>query len=237
MTLALAVLVASLLGSVHCAAMCGAFVCFYTSGEPSSASSWRDGAGAHAAYNLGRLVSYLSLGVAGGALGHALNTAGTFAGIQRTAAIVAGMLMIIWGGYSVLVAANVRVRALTVPDAWRRAMGGVLLRLREQQPMIRAGATGLATTLLPCGWLYAFVVTAAATGSASGGAMVMFVFWLGTLPVMLAVGVGARRLMGAFGGRMPIVSGAAIMVLGFLAIVGRIGGAATHATHLMHGAP
>jgi sulfite exporter TauE/SafE len=238
-TLALAVLVASLLGSVHCAAMCGAFVCFYSSaGLPSA--SWRDDAGAHAAYNLGRLVSYVSLGVAGGALGHALNTAGTFAGMQRTAAIAAGLLMIIWGGYSVLVALGVRVRALAVPDAWRRAMSGVLLRLREQPPVIRAAATGLATTLLPCGWLYAFVVTAAATGSASGGAMVMFVFWLGTLPVMLAVGVGARRLMGAFGGRMPIVSGAAIMVLGFLAIVGRIGGGAAHVTHVMHvmhGAP
>jgi sulfite exporter TauE/SafE len=233
MMLALAVLVASLFGSVHCAAMCGAFVCFYSSaGLPSA--SWRDDAGAHAAYNLGRLVSYVSLGVAGGVLGYALNRAGLFAGIQRTAAIVAGMLMIVWGGYSVLVAAGVRVHALSAPYAWRRAMGSVLLRLREQPPVIRAAATGLATTLLPCGWLYAFVVTAAATGSASGGAMVMFVFWLGTLPVMLAVGVGARRLMGAFGGRIPIVSGAAIMVLGFLALVGRIGGAAAH---VMHGTP
>lgn len=193
MTLALAVLVASLLGSVHCAAMCGAFVCFYASAESASTpSSWRDAAGAHAAYNLGRLVSYLMLGVAGGTVGHALNAAGMFAGIQRTAAIVAGTLMIIWGGYSLVVALGVRVHTVAVPDAWRRAMGGALLRLRGQPPVVRAAATGLATTLLPCGWLYAFVVTAAATGSASGGAMVMSVFWIGTLPVMLAVGLGAR---------------------------------------------
>jgi sulfite exporter TauE/SafE len=216
--------------------MCGAFVCFYSSAGLPSASR-RENAAAHAVYNLGRLLSYASLGIAGGAIGHALNNVGMLAGIQRTAAIVAGMLMIIWGGYSVVVAANVHVRTVAAPDGWRRAMGSVLLRLREQPPVIRAAATGIATTLLPCGWLYTFVVTAAATGSASGGAMVMFVFWLGTLPVMLAAGVGARRLMGAFGGRMPIISGAAVIVLGFLAIVGRIGGTATHAAHLMHGAP
>lgn len=235
MTLALAVLVASLLGSVHCAAMCGAFVCFYASAESASTpSSWRDAAGAHAAYNLGRLVSYLMLGVAGGTVGHALNAAGMFAGIQRTAAIVAGTLMIIWGGYSLVVALGVRVHTVAVPDAWRRAMGGALLRLRGQPPVVRAAATGLATTLLPCGWLYAFVVTAAATGSASGGAMVMSVFWIGTLPVMLAVGLGARRMMGTFGRRMPIVSGAVIIVLGILSIAGHIGGVAGPMTHMGH---
>ncbi|MEO8619825.1 MAG: sulfite exporter TauE/SafE family protein [bacterium] len=232
MTLAFAVLVASLLGSVHCAAMCGAFVCFYSSaGQPSV--SWRTDAAAHAAYNVGRLMSYLLLGVIGGTVGHALNSAGMFGEFQRTAAVVAGALMVIWGVYAVLVALGVHLRAITVPDAWRRAMGSVLLRLREQSPVVRAAATGLATTLLPCGWLYAFVVTAAATGSAARGAMVMAVFWLGTLPVMLAVGVGARRFMGRFGARMPLVSGTAIIVLGVLSIVGRIGGAATHAMHAM----
>ena len=235
MTLALAVLVASLLGSVHCAAMCGAFVCFYAS--PQGTSSARDEAGAHAAYNLGRLASYTLLGVTAGAIGHALNAAGSIAGIQRVAAITAGVLMVAWGIYSVLGALGVRVPASTVPAGWSRAMGSILLRLKEQPPVIRAAATGLATTLLPCGWLYAFVVTAAATGSASRGALVMLVFWLGTLPVMLAVGIGARRMLGTFGTRMPIVSGAAIIVLGVLSIAGRIGGVSAHAAHFMPPTP
>lgn len=235
MTLALAVLVASLLGSVHCAAMCGAFVCFYSSNN--GMSSARDEAGAHAAYNLGRLVSYTVLGVTAGAIGHALNAAGSLAGVQRSAAITAGVLMIAWGIYSVLAALGMRVPASTVPAGWSRAMGSVLLRLKGQPPVIRAAATGLTTTLLPCGWLYAFVVTAAATGSASRGALVMFVFWVGTLPVMLAVGFGARRMMGTFGTRMPLVSGATIIVLGFLSIAGRIGGVSAHAAHMMQTSP
>lgn len=230
MTLAVAVLVASLLGSVHCAAMCGAFVCFYTSGSPSG--STRSAIGPHAAYNAGRLLSYLLLGSIGGALGSAIETAGALAGFQRGAAIVAGALMVAWGGYSVLAATGVRVRVIGAPEAWRKAMGTVLLTVRSKPPVIRAGMTGLATTLLPCGWLYAFVVTAAATGAARSGAFIMLFFWLGTLPMMLTFGLGARRLMGAFGARMPIVSGAAVMMLGLLSIVGRIG---PHATHAMTG--
>ena len=55
MTFALAVLVASLLGSVHCAAMCGAFTCLYA----PAGSTWRESRNAHAAYNVGRLAAEL----------------------------------------------------------------------------------------------------------------------------------------------------------------------------------
>ncbi|MEO7458092.1 MAG: sulfite exporter TauE/SafE family protein [Gemmatimonadaceae bacterium] len=232
MTLALAVLVASLLGSVHCAGMCGAFVCFYTARAPGVTVSWPEELSGHAAYNLGRLVSYLTLGITAGALGSALDGAGMFAGVQRAAAIVAGASMVIWGGYAVLSATDARLPGLQVPIAWRRAMGSVVLRASGKPPLVRATLTGLATTLLPCGWLYAFVLTASAAGSPARAALVMVFFWLGTMPMMLAAGMGARRLMGKFGRRMPMISGATVMVLGLLTIAGRIG-AAPHAAHVM----
>ena len=225
MTLVLAVLIASLLGSLHCAAMCGAFVCFYS----SAGGTPRSEMGLHAAYNGGRLVSYLLLGVSAGAVGHVLNAAGALAGFQRSAAVVAGTLMIIWGGYGVLLARGVRVHVLNAPPGWRHAMGGFLVRFKAQPPAIRAAALGLATTLLPCGWLYAFVVTASASGSAQRGAVVMTIFWLGTLPMMLAMGFGARRMLGTFGTYMPVLSGAAVMILGLLSIVGRLGAMTSHA--------
>ena len=67
--LAGSVLVASLLGSPHCAGMCGGFVCFY------AAQGGRGQARAHAAYNFGRLFSYLVLGLLAGALGRTLEQA------------------------------------------------------------------------------------------------------------------------------------------------------------------
>ncbi|MBE7450024.1 MAG: sulfite exporter TauE/SafE family protein [Kofleriaceae bacterium] len=41
----------------------------------------------------------------------------------------------------------------------------------------RAALLGLLSAALPCGWLWAFVVVAAGTGSPVGGALVMTAFW------------------------------------------------------------
>lgn len=221
MTLVLAVLVASLLGSVHCAAMCGAFVCFYAAND--GAASWQRETFGHAAYNLGRLISYVTLGLAAGALGGMLDRAGMLAGVGRLAAVVAGVLMVGWGVAAMLAARGVRMPSPGVPAGWQRAMGAALQRVRSQPPVIRAAATGLLTTLLPCGWLYAFVVTAGGAGSPLRGALVMLVFWAGTLPMMLAVGFGARAFFGPLRARLPMVSAATIVVLGLFSIANRFG--------------
>jgi sulfite exporter TauE/SafE len=220
-TLVLAVLVASLLGSVHCAAMCGAFVCFYANGSPA-ASRRSEGAG-HLAYNLGRLVSYLALGTLAGAAGGMLDRAGGLAGMGNVAAVVAGMLMIGWGASAMLAARGVRIGGPGVPAGWQHAMGRALHLVRSRPPLVRAAVTGLVTTLLPCGWLYAFVVTAGGTGTAARGALVMLVFWVGTLPMMVTVGVGARALFGPLRSRLPMISAATIMILGLLSIANHFG--------------
>ena len=61
------VLGASLLGSAHCAGMCGGFVAFYAGGAASlrGRAAWS----CHLAYNGGRLAAYATLGGAAGLLG------------------------------------------------------------------------------------------------------------------------------------------------------------------------
>jgi sulfite exporter TauE/SafE len=235
LTLVLAVLAASLVGSPHCAGMCGAFVCFYAG----------DGAGArgrslaHVAYNGGRLVSYALLGATAGALGAGLDAAGRLAGLARPAAVAAGALMVAWGAARIAAAYGVRVSAWRAggeegPGALRRGLGALLRRSRGRPPVVRAAATGLLTTLLPCGWLWAFVATAAGTGSARAGALVMLAFWAGTLPVLVAVGVGAQRLLGPFARRLPVASAALLVALGLATLAGKLRpDAALHA----HAAP
>jgi hypothetical protein len=95
-------------------------------------------------------------------------------------------------------------------------------RFQNHPPVARATMLGLLTTLLPCGWLYAFVAAAAATGSGPRGAVVMAAFWLGTLPVMAAVGMAAQRGLGPFRHRLPALTAAVLVVLGLLTITGRI---------------
>jgi len=220
MTLLLAVLGASLLGSVHCAAMCGGFVCLY-SGLRAGATPRREVA-PHVAYNAGRLVSYLLLGVIAGSLGRRIDQIGTIASVGRLAAIISGTLMAVWGTTTLLAASGVRVPQPGVPRAVQTTLGGALLRVRKQSPTVRGAATGLLTTLLPCGWLYVFVATAAGTGRVPDAVLVMLFFWFGTLPMMAAVGAGAQRAFGAFQRRLPLVSAAAAVVLGVLSMAGKI---------------
>jgi len=209
------VLAASLLGSPHCAGMCGGFVCFY-SGQDGGAR-WHS----HLAYNGGRLLSYLALGVIAGLIGSGLDQLGSAAGVARLAAIAAGTLMIIWGGITMLRARGVRI---PLPRSGRleRISRRLLERLGRHPPAVRALLLGLFTTLLPCGWLYAFVATAAGTGSVPSAVLVMGTFWLGTVPVLAGLGLTAQRASGPLRRHLPAVTAAALVVIGLLTVTGRL---------------
>jgi sulfite exporter TauE/SafE len=213
------VLLASLVGSVHCAGMCGGFVCFYTgSANSSEPAALR----AHAMYNVGRLASYLSLGAVAGVLGTGVSKAGALIGVSHAAAVVAGALMVGWAISTMAAQRGVSLSALQAPMAWQRALGRVLHHVREQPLALRAGLTGLLTTLLPCGWLYVFVATAGGTGSVRSAMITMAVFWLGTVPALVAMGVGAQTLLAPFRRRLPAVSAAVVLVMGLLSMSGRL---------------
>jgi sulfite exporter TauE/SafE len=223
LSLALAVMAASLMGSVHCAAMCGAFTCLYTGTVPGAAARGTTFA-LHAAYNAGRLVSYAALGVVAGSIGVA---------VGRGAALVAGVLLVIWGVGEVVRARGGMRHRVRVPAPWQRAMGSVVLRVQARSQMTRATVTGLVTTLLPCGWMWAFAAVAGGTGSRAGATLVMTAFWAGTLPVMLAMGAGAQRLTGRLRTHLPVVSAAAIVILGLASIALHLG--LLPGTSLLHG--
>jgi len=213
---ALGIFLASLAGSPHCAAMCGPFVAFYSAGA-SSGRGWL-----HGAYNGGRLLSYVALGVVAGALGAGVERIGALAGVARAAAIVAGILMVAWGVHALVALSGRQLGVLHAPPALQRAVSRLLRARGGMSPGLRALLTGLATALLPCGWLYAFVAAAGGTASPARGALVMVLFWSGTLPVMAALGVGLQRLAGPMRSRLPLVTASAVVVIGLLSIAGRL---------------
>ena len=217
---ALAILTASLLGSVHCAAMCGGFVCMYASGVGPDAATLRS----HALYNVGRLLSYLLLGALAGALGAGVTHAGAAAGVANAATLVAGVLMIGWGISTIAAQKGFRIgaRLPALSAMWQRTVGGLLKRVQDQSVGTRALLLGLGTTLLPCGWLYVFVATAGGTGSVRDGVLVMAIFWLGTVPALLAIGLGAQRVFGPVRRKLPALGAAAVVLMGVLALNGRL---------------
>lgn len=205
---------ASLLGSVHCAGMCGGFVAIVSDGL-----SGRTRLLSQLAYNAGRLVSYATLGALAGSLGHAIDLAGNAAGVGRVAALVSGSLMILWGLGALLETQGVRVfrGRITLPQSLTR----FLASFRARPPLSRAVLLGLATTLLPCGWLYAFAVTAAGTGHALPGALLMTAFWAGNLPLLLGLGVTLSAAVGRIRRHVPLLSAAVILAVGLFTVTAR----------------
>lgn len=214
-----AVFIASVLGSMHCAGMCGAFVAFAVAGEGRPQASR---AALNTAYNLGRLVTYVLLGVVAGAVGAALDVGASMVGVQRAAAIAAGGMMIGFGVVAILRARGVRIRRMPLPGALQRIVAAGHRFAFDLPPVSRAAVVGLLTTLLPCGWLYAFAITAAGTGSPWLGALTMATFWLGTLPVLISLGVGLQSLSGAMRARLPLATSLLIVLVGIWTIIGRV---------------
>jgi sulfite exporter TauE/SafE len=213
------VLAASLVGSLHCAGMCGPFVAFYAGGDTSKGASR---ALSHLAYHAGRLATYATLGAVAGAVGSAVDLAGRAAGVGRVASFAAGAAMIVWATVLLLEHVGVRGLALRAPARLRSFAVDVIRKLEGRPPVARAGLLGFCSTLLPCGWLYAFAVVAAGTGSALGGALVMLSFWAGTVPLLLGVGLGAQSIAGRLRRHVPVVSALALLMVGLAAVLGRV---------------
>lgn len=213
--LALAVLGASLLGSVHCAAMCGAFACFAAGRDSRRLAD-------HAPYHAGRLASYLVLGALAGGLGHGLDRAGRLAGVSDLAVVAMALLLIGWGAATLVGALGTGAIRVRIPAWWQRRIGAILARLERRGRTMRGLVTGALTGLLPCGWLWAFVAIAAGTGNPLQGMAVMALLWLGAVPALVAVAAGLARLTGPWQRRLPAASAMLVMLLGLVALAAHL---------------
>lgn len=219
---AVACATASLVGSLHCAGMCGPLALVAVGAGPGS----RPGTvlRAQLAYNGARGAGYVVIGAALGLVGELANLAGTLAGLAPVAAGLAGVTLIVTG--VLLVARSLGLSPLrgggaSEPGPVGRALRAVRARALRLPPTSRALTLGATTALLPCGWLYAFFVAAAGTGSALGGALVMASFWLGTVPVLATLGFGVEGLRRRFGPSLQIAASLALIAAGSWTLLGR----------------
>ncbi len=175
----------------HCIGMCGPLV------GAVSVSQREDGAGAWSLfwrlsiYHAGRLSSYMLLGAGLGLLGSATLLTGDGKTVQGGLSVLVGVLMLLLG---------IGLLGWLPTQHWLesgRVQGLVAGRLRgllSARTLPRRWALGMANGFLPCGPVYTVAMTAAATGHALKGALAMLCFGLGTVPVLMALGLGAARL-------------------------------------------
>jgi sulfite exporter TauE/SafE len=240
------VFVVGLLGSVHCVGMCGGIVGALST-LPGRAAPFpvrvrtvtRTAAPVLnvAAYNLGRIVSYMAAGaLAGGLAG----------GARSLAVLPALQAMLYWCANLMLVALG-----LYLMDAWRGLarleQGGRALWSRLQ-PLVRGLgppdspgkmlATGAVWGWLPCAMVYSVLVTAMLSGSAASGAAVMLAFGLGTLPALFSLGLAGARLRSQLQRRgVRIASGMLVLGFGVIGLARAAGGLPASWLHTLCLAP
>ncbi|MEM8559118.1 MAG: sulfite exporter TauE/SafE family protein [Bacteroidota bacterium] len=196
-------------GSVHCVGMCGPLALAL----PGAAAARVRFIVGRMLYNLGRATTYAGLGAGLGALGAVV----TLAGWQRWLAFGLGVVLVLLAFVPVLRRRLGRVEGVTA-----RWLGPLLARvgpLYQRGGLAALFAVGLVNGLLPCGFVYAALATAIASGTVQGGAGFMAAFGLGTLPAMLALSLAGRRMSTRWRTRLAQWAPLGLAVVGVLLIL------------------
>ncbi len=215
-----AIVASSVLGSLHCVGMCGPLAIFASGAGGSTPRGTV--AVSTTMYHLGRLATYLLAGSLAGYLGSLVDVGGELIGWQVTAARLAGAMMVLVGIAKLWAYFRIAAPAKTVRPS---RIAGVLVRLRpflaRRSPIGRAFGIGFLTTFLPCGWLYVFMLVAAGTGNVLAGTLVMFAFWIGTVPALTSLIAGTGMLANHTSNLVPVGTAILLVTTGVFTASGR----------------
>jgi len=182
-----------LLGSTHCAGMCGGIVAALNMGvkRPAPQTSLMR-ITHHFNYNTGRVLSYTVAGAIAGLLGSQAERFSPAVTLPL-GSLIAGLFMIALGLY--------------LADWWKAISGIEKLGLylwRYLEPMgrqfiparhpLQVFGLGLVWGWLPCGLVYMALALAIVSASPLRGALLMLGFGIGTLPMLMAMGSLAAYL-------------------------------------------
>lgn len=164
-----------LLGSFHCIGMCGPIAFMLPVDRTNSVKRFFQ----ISSYHFGRLFTYSLIGLLFGFLGKGFY----FFGFQQQLSIIVGVLMIL---------------VITFPKILQKLslskkIGAIILKIKSSlgKELKKKGndtffTIGFLNGFLPCGLVYMAVFGAITTSNAFTGSLYMFLFGLGTIPLMTA---------------------------------------------------
>lgn len=201
--------IVGLLTSLHCIAMCGGInlsqcVGYHGQSDDSKLGKLKPSF----LYNLGRVMSYTLIGGIVGALGSVVSFTGAAKG---AVAIVAGIFMVIMGLNMLNLFPWLRKITPRMPKFFGNK---IYSNSGKHGPLY----IGLLNGLMPCGPLQTMQLYALGTGSFVAGATSMFLFSLGTVPLMFGFGALSTLLSKKFTNNMLKISALLVMLLGVIMV-------------------
>lgn len=203
--------VVGILTSFHCLSMCGGLVMSQCISRDEPVATTKGKKKDKFAtlkpsfwYNAGRVLSYTLIGGLIGALGS----------IFQFTPTIQGFIQLLGGAFMVIMGLN-----LLNVFPWLRKLNPKMPKGLSRK--VRRGArgkgpfyVGMANGLMPCGPLQAMQLFALATGNPIAGALSMFVFSLGTVPLMFGLGALSGVMSKKFASKMMAVGAVLVIVLG-----------------------
>ena len=206
--------VIGLITSVHCIAMCGGIGLSQSlpkkedlSGNASKLQTFVPSL----AYNLGRVCSYTVIGFVLGLIGMIIgggSDVGISSLLQGLLKIIAGLFMVVMGINMLGIFPWLRKFTIHTPKAIAKVIG------KKRRAGSTPFAVGLLNGLMPCGPLQSMWIVSLATGNPFAGALSMFMFSLGTVPLMLGLGSIVSLLGKKFTDQVMRVGAILVVVLG-----------------------
>ncbi|QOG11860.1 sulfite exporter TauE/SafE family protein [Arcobacter sp. FWKO B] len=219
----LSIITIAFLGSFgHCIGMCGGIVMAYSSIKIDDEFNKLRQTFAHLSYSVGRVLTYVLLGVLFGFLG----------GVIAFSNMTNGILLLVAGTFMVLAGLSLfgKIKFLTMIEhsvsksSWYQKSFKSLL---HSSSLFSFFLLGMLNGLLPCGFVYFFAITAASTADPFWGGVVMLIFGLSTIPAMFSLGFfvglfkqsGFRNIMIKFASIAVILFGIYTLYSGYEYIV------------------
>lgn len=188
--------------SIHCVGMCGGIMLSQSLSFAKESKSKLESITPSLLYNIGRVISYTILGGIIGGIGSVFSLSITAKAFIQ---IFAGIFMVIMGlnisGFKFF-----RKFSIRIPNFLSQ------YKRKFNSPFI----VGLLNGFMPCGPLQTMQLFALGTGSTFKGALSMFIFALGTVPLMLTFGAISGFLSKGYTKKLLKLSGVLIIVLGVI---------------------
>lgn len=197
-----------LLTSVHCVGMCGGIALSQSVKREEKTGNAAKGSSVllpSLLYNGGRILSYTLVGFIVGGLGQAISLTGAWRGVVP---IAGGLFMILMAVNLLGVFPVLKRITPRMPAYFARKLHNA----NRTGPLI----TGLLTGLMPCGPLQMMQIYALGSKSMVYGAVSLFVFSLGTLPLMFVMGAVSSFLTKKRSAVILRVSAALVLCLGIV---------------------
>jgi sulfite exporter TauE/SafE len=194
MDILISVFLMGLLGGAHCLGMCGGVVGMLTAGlGPEIRSNPKKVALFHLNYNIGRILSYILMGLVFGLLGAILAQTLQMSLFDKVLRVFSGVLMIMVGLYIGGWSSSIQILEKIGVKFWA-VLQPLTKRFLPVKDLKSAFFTGLLWGGIPCGLVYGALSFAIVSGSAAQGGLIMLVFGLGTLPSLLLMASVSTQL-------------------------------------------